>query len=91
MQALVFTDVARAFFEFFIDPAKTAVQRVPFFLKNRAHLLANLEALLMESVVDMGQVDFHLQQDIHQPFHRLSIHGDHPHCLSSDIVLLSPP
>src|SRR5581483_5136301 len=63
-----------AFLEALVDIFQAALERLLFFLEDRAQLLANLEGLLLERLVDMGQFDFHLQYDIHQPFNGLAAH-----------------
>ena len=75
VQLPVVIDGDGALLELFIDAAKAALQRFGFFLEDRVDLLANLITLLMERFVDMNQIDFHLENDIHQALDRLSVHG----------------
>jgi hypothetical protein len=71
---LVFFDGGRAVCELLIDAAQTALQGLFFLLENNAELLANFAGLLVQGLVDVRQIDSHLQDDFHQPLDGLEIH-----------------
>jgi hypothetical protein len=42
---------------------------------------------LNKSFIDVGEIDFHLENDVHQPLNRLSVHLLHPNYLSSRLSM----
>jgi hypothetical protein len=80
---LVVFDEGGALLEPFVDAVHATIQHFFFLFEDHFQLLANFGGLLLKSFDNMRQIDLHLQNDVHQPFYRVTVHVRVSRCVGS--------